>query len=90
MILPLCLPSFLADCIFAFTLAQHEIFYALFSLGRSSALTALIDVMGELVRGDGFYMGSANGRSAAGLLVTERQRPRSTPWAARGYLEHHM
>jgi multiple sugar transport system permease protein len=43
--------------IFAFTLARVGYFYALFLLGKLSVRTLPIGVVGELIRGDTFYLG---------------------------------
>ena len=56
-ILPLCAPGFLSAGIFAFTLSQNELLYALLFLSRSSVRTVPIGVVGELIRGDAFYWG---------------------------------
>ena len=63
--LPLCTPGFISAGIFAFTLAQNEVLYALIFLTNTTVRTVPVGAIAELIRGDVFYWGQL---MAAALL----------------------
>ena len=66
-IFPIAVPGILSAGIFAFTLSWNEFIYALVFLSSAEQKTVSVGVTSELVRGDVFYLGAADGRRAARL-----------------------
>src|SRR2546422_5047122 len=60
-ILPLCTPGFLSAGIFAFTLAQNGVLYALLFLNTSTNRTLPDCVTGDLIFGGAFFRGQCMG-----------------------------
>ena len=66
-IFPIAVPGILSAGIFAFTLSWNEFIYALVFLSSPEQKTVPVGVTSELVRGDVFYWGAADGRRAVGV-----------------------
>ena len=55
--LPICVPGFISAGIFAFTLSQNELLYALIFLTQPDVRTVPVGAIAELVKEDVFYWG---------------------------------
>ena len=66
-IIPVAIPGILSAGIFAFTLSWNEFIYALVFLSSPEQKTVPVGVTSELIRGDVFFWGAADGGRAAGL-----------------------
>ena len=66
-VLPIAVPGLVCAALFAFTLSWNEFIYALTFTSSSDQITASVGVTSELIRGDIYFWGSADGRRRARL-----------------------
>lgn len=69
-ILPLAVPGLISAGIFAFTLSWNEFIYALTFVSSSEIKTVPVGVVTELVEGDIYHWGGADGRCFIGLFAS--------------------